>query len=50
MFIGPNSIIQGSTIHNRAFVSMGSTVRHAIIEKGGFVAAGGVIFDNVIIK
>jgi carbonic anhydrase/acetyltransferase-like protein (isoleucine patch superfamily) len=38
--------LQGSTIQNRAFVAMGATVKHATIEKGGFVAAGAVLEDN----
>ena len=31
VFIGPNSIIQGSTIKNRAFISMGATIKHATV-------------------
>ncbi len=50
VFIGPNSILQGSNIHNRAFVAMGSTIKHATIEKGGFVAAGAVVEDNSVVK
>jgi carbonic anhydrase/acetyltransferase-like protein (isoleucine patch superfamily) len=29
---------------------MGATVKHATVEKGGFVAAGAVIEDNEVIK
>jgi carbonic anhydrase/acetyltransferase-like protein (isoleucine patch superfamily) len=29
---------------------MGATVKHATIEKGGFVAAGAVVEDNEVIK
>jgi len=50
VFIGPNSIIQGSELADNSFVSMGATVRHAKVETGGLVAAGAVINDNVIIK
>lgn len=50
VFVGPNVILQGSTLHNRAFISMGSTVRHSTVESGGFVAAGSVIADNMVIK
>ena len=50
VFIGPNSIIQGAELQDWAYVSMGSTVRHATIESGGLVAAGAVIADNIVIK
>ncbi len=50
VFVGPNVILQGSSLQNRAFVSMGATVRHATIHSGGFVAAGAVIADNVEVK
>lgn len=50
VFVGPNSILQGSTLHNRAFVAMGATVRHATVETGGMVAAGAVVGDGVVIK
>ncbi len=50
VFIGPNSILQGSIIHNRAFVSMGATIKHATIEKGAFVAAGAVVEDNAVVQ
>lgn len=50
VFVGPNVILQGSVLHNRAFVSMGATVRHATVQSGGFVAAGAVINDNVEVK
>lgn len=29
---------------------MGSTVRHSTVENGGFVAAGAVIADSVVVK
>ncbi len=29
VFVGPNSIIQGSELADNSFVSMGATVRHA---------------------
>lgn len=29
---------------------MGATVRHSTVESGGFVAAGSVIADNMVIK
>ncbi len=32
VFVGPNSVLQGATLKNRAFVSMGATVRHATVE------------------
>ena len=50
MFVGPNAILQGSELGDWAFVSMGSTVRHAKVESGGLVAAGAVIGDNIVIK
>lgn len=50
VFVGPNVILQGSNLLNRAFVSMGATVRHATVHSGGFVAAGAVIYDNAEIK
>ena len=50
VFVGPNVMLQGSILKNRAFVSMGSTVRHSTVESGGFVAAGAVIPDNAVIK
>lgn len=50
VFVGPNAILQGSQLHNRSFVSMGATVRHATVQSGGFVAAGAVIADNVEVK
>lgn len=50
VFIGPNSIIQGSELADKSFVAMGATVRHAKVQSGGFVAAGAVIGDNVIVK
>jgi len=50
VFVGPNVILQGSTLHNKSFVSMGASVRHATIHSGGFVAAGAVILDNVEVK
>jgi len=31
VYIGPNAMIQGSTINNRAFIGMGSTVRHSTV-------------------
>jgi len=50
VFVGPNSILQGSKLHNNSFVSMGATVRHATVHQGGFVAAGAVLFDNIEVK
>ena len=50
VFVGPNTVLQGSTLGHRAFVSMGSSVRHATVEEGGCVAAGAVIFDNEVVK
>lgn len=32
VFVGPNSVLQGATLRNRAFVSMGASVRHATVE------------------
>ena len=29
VFVGPNSVIQGSELADKSFVSMGATVRHA---------------------
>jgi len=29
---------------------MGATVKHATVEKGGFVAAGAVVEDNSVVK
>ena len=29
---------------------MGATIKHATVEKGGFVAAGAVVEDNEVIK
>lgn len=46
VFVGPNVILQGSTLHSGSFVSMGATVRHAIVHSGGFVAAGAVVPDG----
>ena len=50
MFVGPNATLQGADLHDWAFVSMGSTVRHASVESGGLVAAGAVIGDNITVK
>lgn len=47
--MGPNVILQGSHLHNRSFVGMGATVRHATVESEGVVAAGAVIPDNVTV-
>lgn len=49
VYVGPNSILQGSHLQNRAFVAMGATVRHATVEPEGIVAAGAVVPDNVTI-
>ena len=46
VFVGPNAILQGSTLENNSFVSMGATVRHAKVHSGGFVAAGAVVTDG----
>lgn len=50
VFVGPNCILQGSQIADWAFISMGSTVRHAKVESGGMVAAGAVVADNAVVK
>ena len=50
VFVGPNVVLQGSTLKDWAFVSMGSSVRHAIVEEGGCVAAGAVILDNETVR
>ena len=47
VFVGPNSILQGSTLNDNSYVSMGATVRHATVHSGGFVAAGAVVPDGV---
>lgn len=50
VFVGPNTVLQGSSLKDRSFVAQGSSVRHATVEEGGFVAAGAVIFDNEVVQ
>ena len=50
MFVGPNSILQGSKLEDNSYVAMGATIRHATVHSGGFVAAGAVVFDGVEVK
>lgn len=50
VFVGPNSILQGSKLEDNSYVAMGATVRHATVHSGGFVAAGAVVLDGVEVK
>lgn len=49
VYVGPNAILQGSKLENKAFVGMGATVRHATVESDGVVAAGAVVLDNTTV-
>lgn len=46
VYVGPNTVLQGSKLENRAFVGMGATVRHATVSSEAVVAAGAVVPDN----
>jgi len=48
--VGHGAIIHACTLHNRAFVGMGSTVLDgAVIEDGGMLGAGGLLTPGKVI-
>ena len=48
--VGHAAIIHACTLHNRAFVGMGSTVLDgAVIEEGGMLGAGGLLTPGKVI-